>query len=148
MQGVFALLVLFVTASCNQNSSFESDFFSKDSSPAELHELFRACSLNEQYKLYRYGNDVVEPPHIELADLIAERGSTIVPFLANKIANEREEVAVRDILAIFSALQRNGEYDVRSDAYLMALLSKKVTELDEFRFSSSVILEHIKNAPR
>ena len=40
----------------------------------------RSASLEDQYKIFRYGMDKREPPASWLAEPIAARGSSAIPF--------------------------------------------------------------------
>ena len=57
----------------------------------------RQYSLEDQYRIFRYGNDVVEPPLLGLAEPIAERGATAIPFLQKQLNAEPDDTTVRDL---------------------------------------------------
>jgi hypothetical protein len=59
-------------------------------------------------EIFRYGNDQKEPPAMELAGPIAERGGEAVPFLLNKLNVDKGDIAVRDILLIFETMETSG----------------------------------------
>lgn len=89
----------------------------------------RQYSLEEQYKIFRYGNDVVEPPLMELAKPIAERGAAAVPFLLRQLSDESDDTTVRDVLLIFQEMSFSKTYDVKNDKVVMATLETKVSEM-------------------
>ena len=103
-------------------------------------ERFRRYSLPDQYKLFRYGMDRIEPPFHELADPIAEKGDRVVPFLLEQLEGTPEDQTVRDILVIFEAMARLKTFDVSRDAPLMTTLTAKVSEMkDEQRKASATM---------
>ena len=56
--------------------------------PGTRIDRFRQYSLVDQYKIFRYGVEAVEPPLMGLADPIAERGASAVPFLLNQLTSK------------------------------------------------------------
>lgn len=105
-------------------SHLETDFFKHDR--AERRELIYQYELPEQYRLFRYGNDKVEPPMPELAVPIAKRGAAAVPFLIDQVETCKDDITVRDILLLFQTMSRLNTYDVRGNIKLMNLLKSKI----------------------
>lgn len=89
-------------------------------------ERLRRYSLDEQYRIFRYGMDRLEPPAMGLRGPIAESGASAVPFLANKLNVDTDDIAVRDIVLIFDMMEVTGSYNVKADASLMTVLTSKV----------------------
>jgi hypothetical protein len=89
-------------------------------------ERLRRYSLDEQYRIFRYGMDRLEPPAMGLRGPIAERGAAAVPFLANKLNVDTDDIAVRDIELIFAMMEVTGSYNVKADASLMTVLTSKI----------------------
>ena len=75
-----------------------------DGPPATRIHQVRQYSLEDQYRIFRYGNDVVEPPLFGLAEPIAERGATAIPFLQKQLNAEPDDTTVRDLLLIFQEM--------------------------------------------
>jgi hypothetical protein len=118
------LLVSFMMLGCRDHD-LEKNFF--DRPPGDRVERLRQYSLDDQYKIFRYGNDVKEPPAMELAGPIAERGASAVPFLADQLKASADDIAVRDILLIFERMEASGSYNVRANTALMGVLNSKVS---------------------
>lgn len=112
-----------------RNHQLEQSFFDKP--PGDRVERLRQYSLGDQYKIFRYGNDVKEPPVMQLADPIAERGAAAVPFLIDQLNANADDIAVRDILLIFERMQASGSYNVKADARLMDALASKVSGMKD-----------------
>ncbi len=112
-----------------EDRDLEQKFFSQPA--ATRLERMRQYSLADQYKIFRYGNDKREPPAMSLADPIAERGATAVPFLLDQIHSHPGDITLRDILLIFETMATSKSYDVRSDAGLMAELTSRVSGMKD-----------------
>ena len=89
-------------------------------------ERLRHYSLEDQYKIFRYGNDRIEPPRSQLARPIAERGVEAIPFIMKQIDSDRSDIALRDTLQILADMARMKTYDVKSDASLMTILESRI----------------------
>jgi hypothetical protein len=112
-----------------RSHQLERSFFDKP--PGDRLERLRQYSLADQYKIFRYGNDAIEPPVMELADPIAERGAAAVPFLMEKLNANADDIAVRDILWIFETMESSGTYKVKADTRLMDVLVSKVSGMKD-----------------
>lgn len=90
---------------------------------------FHQYSLDDQYRLLIFGNQIAHPPALDLVSEFAKQGQIIVPFLKEKLLAEKEEAAIRDIVATFVELNRLGLYDVKGDTSLMALIAEKANSM-------------------
>jgi hypothetical protein len=104
--------------------------FFLEMSPHDQAREFTAYSLDEQYNLYIWGNQVVYPPAVFLARPFARQGPKIVPFLAKKLESAKEEVTVRDITAVFRELADLKLYDFSSNPELMDLLDRTANAME------------------
>jgi len=91
------VLGCFIALGC-RNHHLEKSFF--DRPAADRVERLRQYSSADQYKIFRYGNDHKEPPTMELARPIAERGAAAVPFLIDQLNATADDIAIRDILVV------------------------------------------------
>lgn len=108
----------------------EHDFFFKNP-PATRVERFRQYSLDDEYRLFRYGNDKFEPPLTELARPIAEKGYTVIPFLLGKLTPQPDDTTVRDVLQIFETMGALKYYDVKSDKTVMDILRSRINSMKD-----------------
>lgn len=117
--------------------------------PGTRVERVRQYSLEDQFKIFRYGVEKVEPPLMGLADPIAERGVSAVPFLLNQLNSKPDDAITEDVLLIFERMAFSKSYDVRSDAALMALLQTRISAVkdEEWRKICAKQFERIKHAP-
>jgi len=111
-----------------ESHDLEENFFKQPL--ANRVERLRQYPLADQYKIFRYGNDF-EPPLMDLADPIAERGATAVPFLLDQLNSKPDDITVRDILLIFGTMASSKSYDVKSDAALMTTLASRVSGMKD-----------------
>jgi hypothetical protein len=109
--------------------SIEQSFFDKP--PQSRVERLRNYSLEDQYRIFRYGNDRIEPPVMELAKPIAERGKTAIPFLHAQLRGATDDQTIRDILLIFETMTRLRTYDLQSNRPLMNDVRSKVSYLKD-----------------
>lgn len=143
---IVCVLICLIALGC-QHPSMEESFFFKNP-VGNRHERLRQYSLEDQYNIFRYGNDRIEPPVMGLADPIAERGATSVPFLLDQLNSKSDDMTVRDILLIFQTMAGNKNYDVKSDAVLMRTLASKISEMKdkEWQAITFKILQRIKDS--
>jgi hypothetical protein len=105
----------------------EKQFYREDL--ASRVERARKLTLDQQYKVFRYGNDVIHPPLMDMADPIAERGKAAIPFLLEQLRADDDDLAARDILLIFSRMAALGTYSVKSDPTVMNALHARVASM-------------------
>jgi hypothetical protein len=83
---------------------------------------FPQYSFDEQYAIYLYGNQVQHPPAIYLADPFAAQGQSIVLPLSDHLKAATDDLTIRDLVMVFSAMSRERTYNVAGDERLMKLL--------------------------
>jgi hypothetical protein len=142
---LISLIAFLSFTGCNSHH-LQKDFFRQ---PPETRLVrFRQYSLEDQYKIFRYGSDKVEPPVIGLANAIAERGVQGVPFLLGHLNSERDDASVRDIMLIFSVMAASKTYDVKSDTVLMNRLDTAVAGMRDKGWQDTCVamLKRIKES--
>src|SRR5215831_7960949 len=65
--------------------------------PGTRVERVRQYSVEDQFRVFRYGVENVEPPLMGLADPIAERGESAVPFLLNQLNSNPDDAITEDV---------------------------------------------------
>jgi len=142
-----AALIL-LSSACTP-SSVGADFYRNYS---EEDARIKKYSLEDQYQIYRYGSDVIEPPDVGLGAVIAQKGQQVVPFLLTKLdeKTDSDDLRTRDILMIFEFMQQSNYYDVRSDKNVMDHLERAVNTLDHSPWAAVCrrTLDDIKQTPR
>ena len=126
-----------------QDRNVAKNFFRQ--SPGDRIARFRQYSLGDQYKIFRYGMDKKEPPFMDLANPIAERGEEAVPFLLGQLNTHPDDLTTRDILLIFESMAQLKTYEVKSDALLMKTVTSRVSEMKdkEWRTTCSKSIQRI-----
>jgi hypothetical protein len=129
MLSTLIVVQTFLTMSCvagvgYADQAMERGFF--DQPPETRLERLKQYSLEDQYKIFRYGNDVVHPPTTNLAIPIAERGIAAMPFLKAKLQQENDDTSLRDILRILDEMVWRKAYDVKSDDGLIRYLTARI----------------------
>jgi len=126
---VMSLVCCIVFAGCT-NHRLEREFFFKNPAATRADRL-RQYSLEDQYRLFRYGNDRFEPPLTGLAKPIAERGRSAIPFLLEKLNPQADDITVRDVLSLFETMGSIKSYDVKSDALVVDTLRSRVSTMKD-----------------
>ncbi len=109
-------------------SEVEQDFFNL--SIQDRVNKFTEYSVESQYRLLIFGNQVVHPPAMYLASEFAKNGEVGLSFLKEKLVEVDDEVTIRDIAYTIKEMDRLGFYDVKADVDLMSLLEEKVTSMN------------------
>jgi hypothetical protein len=122
----FLICMLLVTCN-NKDTRLEKKFFSLP--PAERTAIMRSSSLEDQYKIFRYGMDKREPPVLSLAEPIAQRGSTAIPFLTEQLKSTNDDAAVRDILWVLKRMADDYTYDLKQNGILVGILQKRISRM-------------------
>lgn len=99
---------------------------------------FAEYSFDQQYAIYIYGNQVQHPPALYLVDEFAAEGQEIVAPLLERLTASAHEATTRDLILVFSAMQRSGTYDVARDESLMRRLSEAAEGMQETKWKKIV----------
>ncbi len=110
-----------------KTSKLTSDFFKMPTS--EQIEKFKDYSIEEQYELFLFGNQVLHPPAIYLSRTFAEQDGDIIPFLKEKIEETDNEVTLRDIVSVFSEMATLKVYKFSDDPSLMMFLKSEANNM-------------------
>jgi len=104
-----------------QTYMMESNFFDRNPNSENRLKALRAYSLEDQYKIFRYGEDKLHPP-AALIQPIIDRGATAVPFMLHQMETASDDIAIRDNMLVFEWMAITNSYDVRNDKHAMELL--------------------------
>lgn len=144
MSKILAFTLLLLIACKDQ---LEKDFFFKHSRADRIARL-RQYSLEEQYKIFRYGNDKMQPRDWTLADPIAERGASVIPFLTAKLNSSADDLTVYDVLIILWEMDRLKTFQPARDTTLMHFLEDRVPKIKnpDLQYRSRSLLDDVKVA--
>jgi hypothetical protein len=90
---------------------------------------FEKYDFDNQFRIYIYGSQHIEPPMIALAWPLAREGGRIVEPLEEKLETADDDLTVRDIAFVFRVMNDLGTYDVAGDKPLMEKLRIKVSAI-------------------
>lgn len=97
----------------------------------ERMKKFGSYELEEQYRIFICGNQVMHPPAIYLAGPFAQQGAPAVVFLKEKLANANDDLTIRDIVLVFTEMKRRNTYDVAEDQALITLIAGSVEKMQD-----------------
>ena len=103
----FALLLL----SCDKKS-IESEFFDWENFSYEKMEDY---PLDQQFKIFLYGNQEVRPSLTGLAAPIAKRGEIALDYVLDQVRDSENDLDFRDSMVIFREMENGGYYGVCED---------------------------------
>jgi hypothetical protein len=90
---------------------------------------FQAYSVERQYDVYICGNQTMHPPAVYLATTLASRGGEAVGFLKERLEMARDDRTIRDLVRVFTEMNRLKTYDVSGDKALMRMLVEAVSRM-------------------
>ncbi|HXM19606.1 MAG TPA: hypothetical protein VN934_12490 [Candidatus Tumulicola sp.] len=100
--------------------------------PSKIQMLtFKSYSLDDQYAIFLYGNQVLEPPAIQLATAFGAEGQQVVPYLSAHLERTSRDLTVRDLVFVFREMDRQRAYNVGKDTTLMNLLREAVSKMKD-----------------
>lgn len=138
---------MFLFALAWNDHNMEKDFFSKHPLGTRLERIKHYC-LPDQYRIYRYAHDEMEPPLLDMAVPIAEKGATAIPFLTEQLKTDKDDLAVRDIVYLLEKMRRMKTFDARTDPALIELLKSRIFSMkpSTVQFSSRETFEHLTDS--
>lgn len=116
MRVIFCVMVM-LTASACLGKSLEEQFFQGDIETRL--ERLEAYPLDQQYRIFRYGNQVIHPPSTGLAVPLAKKGKPALDFILTKLDDSKNDLDFRDSMVVIQVMQWGGYYDVCGDAAAM-----------------------------
>lgn len=102
----------------------------------------------EQVALYISAMLAKHPPHLELADAVAENGEVVLPILLRRIQEDEREVVQVDLLYVLARMQEMGRANVAADAETIAALRSVVASMQdpEWKARASELLAQIQSS--
>jgi len=148
---IMLLLAVCMSAGCGHASDsalrrecqpWVKGFFQKPSK-AQITEL-RSFALDNQYKIYLCGNQIIHPPTMHLAEPFAQGGAAVAELLTAELSKPNSDANVRDIIMALREMQRLGTYEVARDRALMQLATDSVERMrdkDWQQMANEMLLE-------
>jgi hypothetical protein len=117
-------------------------FFHK---PLEAQQAdLRSFALEDQYRIYLCGNQVIHPPTMYLVESLAQGGKGVADLLKGELSKSNTDATVRDIIMVLREMQRLGTYDVAQDRKLMQLAADSISKMrdkDWRQMANEMLLE-------
>lgn len=113
MRRVLLCGLLLIAPTACLSEPVERQFFKGDI-PSRIERL-EAFPLDQQWNIFRYGNQVIHPPATSLALPIAKRGKPAVVYILGQLEQSENDLDFRDSLVVFQTMQWGNHYDVCGD---------------------------------
>jgi hypothetical protein len=91
---------------------------------SERPEVLRQIPIERQLEAFIVAMLLTEPPDLRLPDVVAERGTAILPYLAAKLESTKEDIDRVHLTEVLVCIERRGTYDVRGDQHLQEIFRK------------------------
>lgn len=91
----------------------------------------RSFAVEDQYRIYLCGNQVIHPPTMYLAGSFAQGGKGVANLLEGELSKSNTDATVRDIVMALREVQRLGAYDVAQDRKLMQLAADSISKMHD-----------------
>lgn len=117
--------------------------------PKQRDAAFEKYDFEDQYKIYMYGCQQIEPPTIGLAWPLAREGASIVQPLEAKLRNANDDLTITYIVFVYRVMNDLGTYNVASNKSLMEELREKVSAMQDptWRVMTENTLLEIREKP-
>lgn len=110
-------------------SELSATFFRKP--PRVQIAEFDGYSLDEQYEIYICGSQRVHPPAMHLTQALARQGPAAVALLKDRLRGAQDDRTIRDVIAVFVEMNREGTYDVARDGDLVRLMTERAQSIKD-----------------
>ena len=119
-------MLLATATACNGNS-IEKQFF-RDDIRTRMERL-ETYPLEQQWRIFLYGNQVVHPPNKTLALPIAKQGKPALDYILEQLEQPQHELDYRDALVVFDRMQEGGYYNVCGDEPAMDAIRRNESRI-------------------
>lgn len=109
LKRVLWCVIWLLTADCSAQG-IESQFFAEGFQSRT--ERLERYPLDQQYKIFLYGNQIVHPPLTDLAIPIAKRGQTALDYILKELDHSQNDLDYRDSMVVFQTMQWGGYYNI------------------------------------
>ncbi len=117
---------LLLTSACHAES-VERQFFSGDI-PTRMERL-TTYPLEQQWRIFRYGNQVIHPPTTGLALPIAKQGKPALDYILKQLEQSQDDLDFRDSLVVFQTMQWGGFYDICGDEVAVVAITRNESKI-------------------
>lgn len=119
LRALLCFLIVVFSTSCRAES-VEKQFF-REGFVSRTERLER-YPLEQQWRIFLYGNQVVHPPLTDLALPIAKRGKPALDYILQQLEKSDNDLDFRDSLVVFRSMQGGGFYNLCGDEVVMDVI--------------------------
>jgi hypothetical protein len=130
-----ALVACQIPANAAQCDNVDRTLFNGEPLAVRM-QRFSSLPLETQYAVFICGNQKTHPPATYFAAPLASRGPEARDFLLNKLKADVDDLTVRDIVLIFSEMNRTGSYAVTKDLQTLNVLDEKIKHMKNIELQS------------
>ncbi|MFT3821920.1 MAG: hypothetical protein QM750_30610 [Rubrivivax sp.] len=109
---ILLLFLAFALSGCSAQR-LERDFFRGDLSTRN--QRLAGYTMEEQWQIYLYGNQVIHPPATGLAEVLARGHEPMLRFILRRLESTRNDLDYRDSMVVFQTMQWHGDYSICGD---------------------------------
>ncbi|UFZ07192.1 hypothetical protein LQG66_13180 [Bradyrhizobium ontarionense] len=88
--------------------------------PSDRAELLASYSRERKWRMFKYANQVVHPPMIGLASVLARDGEPMLRLILASLDTTDNDLDYRDALQVFAEMERAGTYRICADRPVLA----------------------------
>lgn len=77
-------------------------------------------SMEEQWRIFLYGNQVIHPPATGLAEVLARQGEPMLKLILKSLESTKSDLDYRDSMVVFQMMQWHGDYAICASADVLA----------------------------
>jgi hypothetical protein len=77
-------------------------------------------SMEGQWRIFLYGNQVIYPPSTGLAEVLARQGEPMLKFILKSLESAKSDLDYRDSMVVFQMMQWHGDYAICANADALA----------------------------
>lgn len=122
---------MFGLAGCSAGP-LERDFFRGDI-PTRNQRL-AGYPMEQQWRIYLYGNQVIHPPATGLAEVLARRGEPMLRFILKSLESTENDLDYRDSMVVFQMMQWGGHYGICSDRTILSRIRSNQDRIGDPRW--------------
>lgn len=133
------VIFLFLTSDCH---SMESESPTKSECDVLVDSFFQLThkeqsaqfstfDLDRQYVTYICGMRAIHPQTLHLADVFSKEGGIAFQFLVKKMIETQSDASFREIVYVFSEMQRRKTYNVVAEKDLILFMEKRASKIQD-----------------
>lgn len=124
---VSILWLLVALAGCSAQT-VEREFFHGDI-PTRNQRL-AGYPMEEQWRIFLYGNQVIHPPATGLAAVLARQGEPMLQFILKSLEASKNDLDYRDSMVVFQMMQWHGDYAICDNGDILSRIKNNQNKIN------------------